>query len=129
MKLGYMILYVENVLETVDFYEHALGLKRLFVHESNGYAEMDTGSTKLAFTSLELAKESGLDFGQLKRLSSPGPFEIALVTENVENAFAKAVKNGAQELKKPMEKPWGQIVGYVKDPNGNLIEICSPMHD
>lgn len=27
----------------------------------------------------------------------------------------------------PFEKPWGQTVGYVRDINGVLIELCSPM--
>ncbi len=127
MKYGYSILYVDDVLKTVDFYENALGLKKRFVHESNAYAEMETGSTRLAFTAKSLAKENGLDFGQLGTFSSPPPFEIALVTDDVESAFKKAIANGASELKKPVQKPWGQLVGYVRDCNGFLVEICSPL--
>ena len=127
MKFGYTILYVDDVLKTVDFYEKALGLKRRFVHESNAYAEMETGQTRLAFTSKELAKTNGLDFGQLGKSTTPPPFEIALVTDQVESVFKKAVSNGAAELKKPVQKPWGQLVGYVKDCNGFLVEICSPL--
>lgn len=127
MKYGYSILYVEDVLKTVDFYEKAFGLKRGFVHESNGYAEMETGATKLAFTSKELARTNGLDFGQLGSMSTPPAFEIALVSDDVEAAFLKAVDNGSENLKSPIQKPWGQVVGYVKDCNGYLVEICSPM--
>jgi lactoylglutathione lyase len=127
MKYGYTILYVDDVLKTVDFYERALGLKRLFVHESNSYAEMKTGETRLAFASKEVAKSNGLDFGQLGKPQSTPPFEIALVTDKVDEAFKAALKNGAKELKKPLEKPWGQRVAYVKDCNGFLIEICSPL--
>lgn len=127
MKYGYTILYVDDVLTTVDFYEKAFGLKTRFVHDSNAYAEMETGQTRLAFTSKALAKENGLDFGQLGKSPSPAPFEIALVTDQVEDAFKKALENGASELKKPVEKPWGQLVGYVKDCNGFLVEICSPL--
>ena len=35
MRLGYIILYVEDVLKTVDFYENAFSLKRKMVHESH----------------------------------------------------------------------------------------------
>lgn len=49
------------------------------------------------------------------------------MTERVEEAFKKAVANGAFELKTPVQKPWGQLVGYVKDCNGFLVEICSPL--
>lgn len=125
MRFGYTIVYVEDVLKTVEFYERALGLKRLFVHESMAYAEMETGQTKLAFASFELAKRNGFEFE--KATSSPAPYEIALVSDQVETDFANAVANGAKELKKPIRKPWGQLVGYVRDPNGVIVEICSPI--
>ncbi len=127
MKYGYTILYVDNVQKTAQFYEQAFGLKIRFIHESQAYAEMETGQTRLAFTSKALAKESGLDFGQLGAASAPAPFEIAFVTSIVEETFKRAVENGAVELQKPAQKPWGQLVGYVKDCNGFLVEICSPL--
>jgi lactoylglutathione lyase len=34
---------------------------------------------------------------------------------------------GASAVKSPETKPWGQIVGYVRDPNGFLVEICSEL--
>ncbi|MDR6126390.1 catechol 2,3-dioxygenase-like lactoylglutathione lyase family enzyme [Sphingomonas sp. SORGH_AS438] len=49
MKLGYTSIYVADVLAMIDFYERAFGLKRRFVHESNLYAELNTGETVLAF--------------------------------------------------------------------------------
>lgn len=127
MKFGYTILYVDDVPKTVLFYETAFGLKKLFIHESNAYAEMETGTTRLAFAAKSLARENGLDFGQLGSLSSPPPIELALVTEDVETSFRTAVAHGASELKKPIQKPWGQLVGYLRDCNGFLVEICSPM--
>ncbi|MFO0110274.1 MAG: VOC family protein, partial [Alphaproteobacteria bacterium] len=33
----------------------------------------------------------------------------------------------AAPLKKPEQKPWGQTVAYVRDLNGFLVEICSPV--
>jgi lactoylglutathione lyase len=48
------------------------------------------------------------------------------VTEDVAGAFAVAVKAGADPVAKPKQKPWGQLVAYVRDPNGFLVEICSP---
>jgi predicted enzyme related to lactoylglutathione lyase len=48
LKLGYTIIYVSDVLATVEFFEKAFGLKRRILHES-GYGELETGSTALAF--------------------------------------------------------------------------------
>ena len=110
----------------MTFYEKAFGLKRRFIHES-GYGELETGDTKLAFANLELAKSNGVKFQSLPVDGAAPAFEIAFVTEDVEGAFKKAVSEGAVEVKKPIKKPWGQLVGYVRDLNGFLIEICSPV--
>jgi len=54
-------------------------------------------------------------------------FEIAFSSDDIARDFYKALQNGAKELKKPEEKPWGQTVSYVQDIYGTNIEICSPM--
>jgi lactoylglutathione lyase len=126
MKFGYTILYVRDVEKTVAFYESAFGLKRKFVHES-GYGEMETGETKLAFASVDLATSNGVSFVQ-PNPDGPSPaVEIALVTDDVVEAFAVAVTSGAVPVVQPKQKPWGQLVAYVRDLNGFLIEICSPI--
>lgn len=126
MKFGYTILYVKDVEKTVAFYEAAFRLKRKFVHES-GYGEMDTGETKLAFASVELAKSNGVFFIDAKPEGPAPAVEVAFVTQDVAEAFAAAVKAGAVPVAQPKQKPWGQVVGYVRDLNGFLVEICSPI--
>ncbi len=127
MKFSYTIIYVKNVPETIDFYQKAFKLKLGFIHDSQQYAELDTGNTKLAFASEELAKSNGVDF-ELNTTEKLSPcFEIALTSEDVENDFDFACQHGATVIKKPTKKPWGQLVGYVKDVNGIIIEICSPV--
>lgn len=128
MKLGYTIVYVADVLGTVDFYERAFGLKRRFVHESNLYAEMETGETLLAFAGEPVAEMNGLAVRPNRKTDVAAGFEIAFVTNEPNEAYARAVEAGASAMKAPAEKPWGQIVGYVRDLNGCLIEICSPMN-
>lgn len=124
MKFGYTIIYTRDVEASVSFFEKAFGLQRRFVHES-GYGELETGSTALAFASHELGK-GNLPDGYIKvNEAKPVGVEIALVTEDVEAAYAKAVDAGAVSIKAPMAKPWGQIVAYVRCPDGTLVEICS----
>jgi catechol 2,3-dioxygenase-like lactoylglutathione lyase family enzyme len=127
MKFGYTIIYVPDVLASVEFFEKAFGMKRRFVHES-GYGEMETGTTALAFATHELGS-SNLPKGYVKASSSDVPLgmEVALVTENVAAAHAKAIAAGAFSVKEPIVKPWGQTVSYVRCPDGTLVEICSPV--
>jgi uncharacterized glyoxalase superfamily protein PhnB len=82
----------------------------------------------LAFTSTELAK-SNLPEGFQENDSShlPAGIEIAFTTDDVPAVFTHAVKTGAIEVTKPQIKPWGQQVAYVKDLDGVLVEIASPL--
>ncbi len=124
MHLGYIIIYVVDVPATVSFYEKAFGLKRRFIHESNQYAELETGQTILAFANENFVKASH-QFRPNRQNEQAAGAEIVFVVENVEEQFKRAVDSGAIELVKPAQKPWGQIVSYVRDNNGFVVEICN----
>src|SRR3954451_22913451 len=74
VRFGYTIVYVRDVAASVEFYEKAFGLERRLLHESGQYAELETGSTALAFASHELAVESAGDLAQ----KEPAGFEVCL---------------------------------------------------
>lgn len=126
MKLGYTLFYVDDVLKSMDFYEEAFGLTKGFAHQEQ-YGEMVTGETKLGFVSHETASSHGFEYVKSKISEKPSAFEVGFVTQDVEGAFAKAVAAGATPVSVPKSKPWGQVVSYVRDCNGFLVEICSPM--
>lgn len=125
MKLGYTILYVADVRKSLAFYAAAFGLETRFLHPSGDFGELETGGTALAFSSRELIRSLGKN-PQPARPEAPC-FEIALTTDDVEAALARAVAAGAT-LKQPAERmPWGQTVAYVADIDGFLVELCTPM--
>lgn len=123
MKFGYTIVYVDDVAATIAFYEQAFGQTRAMV-AGDEYGELATGATRLGFA----AK---------KMLHGPGQFaspegaalgvEIAFTTDTVQKAYDTALAAGAKAVSKPEQKPWGQIVAYVRDNNGFLVELCTPM--
>lgn len=128
MKLGYTIIYVPQVEESLAFFETAFGFSRRFLHESGDYGELETGETTLAFASYELGRMNfpgGIIGGS--ESSKPLGFELALVTTDVSGSHAKALATGATEIMTPELKPWGQTVSYVRCPDGTLVEICSPI--
>ncbi|MGL4324560.1 MAG: VOC family protein [Beijerinckiaceae bacterium] len=125
MKLKYTILYVADVRATVAFYERAFGLGVTMLHEAGDFAMMGTGETALSFCSHGLLRQLGKD---------PAPadparpvFEIAFETDDVAGSLARAVQAGATLITPVREEPWGQTISYVADPDGFLIEICSPV--
>jgi lactoylglutathione lyase len=127
MKLGYVIIYVPDVPAAVVFYERAFGLTRRFVHEGQQYAEMETGLTALAFVDEAFVGTFLPAFARNRSGGVPAGVEVALVSDDVETAYKTALAAGAAAQLAPMKKPWGQTVSYVRDLNGVLVEICSPM--
>jgi lactoylglutathione lyase len=128
MRFAYTIAYVRDVPRSVAFYEQAFGLKRRFVDESGQYAEMETGETTLAFASNELGASNLPGGFRRNDLSEPpAGVEIAFITEDVNATFRSVLEAGATRVAEPKTKPWGQIVAYVRDPDGVLVEIGSQM--
>jgi len=131
MKFGYTIIYVEDVLKILAFYEDAFGFERGMVVEEEGivyYAELKSGETTIGFASYEMGKMNFDDkYEKITRKGNPVGLELVFVDVDVEASTNKAVKAGAKLIAKPTEKPWGQTVSYVRAIEGTLIEICSPM--
>jgi lactoylglutathione lyase len=125
MKLGYVILYVPNVRKTVSFYKDAFGLEARVVVEGEQFAELKTGGTALAFAEEIMVETMTGAFHRNRPANVPAGAEIALVVEDVVSAFQKALDAGAYAVAPPKEKPWGQIVAYVRDLNGFLVELCT----
>jgi lactoylglutathione lyase len=126
MQLGYVILIVPDVAATMAFYENAFGLKRRFLDDTKKYGELETGQTRLGFVAEELARETIADKPGGKGAVAAMNY-VAFTTENVDAGHTQAVAAGAIEVKVPEKKPWGQLVSYVRDNNGCLVEICSPL--
>jgi len=126
MKFKYTILYVKSVPETLNFYEKAFGFKIKFLHEAGDYGELDTGDTSLAFSSLKLMSDLNKNPGTAN--SSNPVFEIAFETDDVKKCLVKAIESGAKLVQDTKVEPWGQTTSYISDPNGFLVEICTPVN-
>jgi lactoylglutathione lyase len=130
VSLGYVILYVKDVSASLAFYEAAFGLARRFFNDDGGkaYGELETGATRLGFASFELVKAHSKREELVASLGkAPLGGEIALVTSDVAGLFARAVQAGATAISEPAEKPWGQVVAYVQDKDGHIVELCTAM--
>lgn len=128
MKYAYTIFYVESVVETIEFYQKAFGFKRKFISPDADYGELISGETTISFASIELGNSNfKKGFKKIPNANKPFGVELAFTSENIEVDFKQAINSGAIEFEPLKQKPWGQIVGYVRDNNGFLIEICTPI--
>ena len=129
IKFAYTILYVNDVEKSIIFYEKAFGFTRKFLTPENDYGELLVGETTWSFASKTLA-HSNLKDGFVESNLNDKPFgiEIGFTSDNVEETVKIAIKAGGTLLENPKTKPWGQIVAYIRDIDGFLVEICSPMN-
>ncbi len=106
MQFGHTIVYVNDVLKTIDFYQTVFSLQLKFLHENHQYAEMQTGATTLAFASESLANNNGLQFRPNRLSKTPTGFEISFVAEEVELAFEQCSQERAKQVALPEKKLW-----------------------
>lgn len=126
MKFAYTLLYVQSTRAAADFYHKAFGFEIGYVGKADMYIEMVTGGTKLGFVDAAFVAK-GMSFNQITP-SQPAPgMEIAFATDDVQKAYDAALAHGATAVCEPTQKPWGQTVAHVRDLDGFLVELCTPM--
>ena len=126
MRLDGFGLLVEDMGKMIRFYRDVLGFEiKEEENTSNVYFVKD-GTLFLLYGRKDFEKMTSRRYEYIKGLN--GHFEIALYVdtfEEVDEAYKKAVENGATSVLEPELEPWGQRTCYIADPEGNLIEIGS----
>jgi len=124
MQFGGTVLYVDDVLASVAFYQRAFGLLVRFSDDSLGYTELETGGPPLALASHSLGAMLMAD--GYARAAAPAGVEIAFLTSNVPESFGRALAAGASPLAAPKRMPWGPEVAYLRAPDGTMIGLSEP---
>jgi lactoylglutathione lyase len=58
----------------------------------------------------------------------PGPrHELFIYVSDVDTAVGGVAAAGGSVLKEPADMPWGERVGYVADPEGNVVSLAAPV--
>ena len=126
MRLDGFGLFVEDMGRMIRFYRDVLGFEIKEAEDtSNVYLKKDD-TLFLLYGRKDFEKMTSRRYDYIKGFN--GHFEIALYVDTfdeVDAAFARAVKNGAVPILDPELEPWGQRTCYIADPEGNLIEIGS----
>ncbi|MBN3922336.1 VOC family protein [Nostoc sp. NMS4] len=128
MKFGYTVIWVDDVVKTVEFYEKAFGLVRRTLQDKGQsiWAEIETGNTTLAFSSTsEAQKLFPGGFHANDATQPPALIQISFITPDVGGAYMRAIGAGAKALDAPKAQAGGQTIARVRDLNGVLVSLVS----
>jgi len=117
--LAQVRLLVSDMSASYRFYRDALGLPTSW-DENPSYAAFDVGSESA------LAIFPRAEMGEAVELRSGSGDGAALVlaVESVDDAVAR-LRGVGVEMSDPIDRPdWGIRVAHLRDPDGNLIELC-----
>jgi uncharacterized glyoxalase superfamily protein PhnB len=127
MNRALPMLYVEDVLATVAFYERAFGGILDHAQEDGSYAEIRVGDLMVGLVdAADARRHLPVPFIPTASHEPPQAFELYLEVSDADRAVAQATEAGATLLAPLVDKPWGRRVAYVRDSNGVVVELSSP---
>lgn len=129
MNLTHVRLLVTDYDACFRFYRDVIGLEVTWGAEGEGYADFKAGEgSTLALFQREAQAEavgtSGLP------ASPPGQDRVALIfaVEDMNATVGKLKQHGVTLVTEPQDRPdWGIRTAHLRDPDGTLIELISPL--
>jgi catechol 2,3-dioxygenase-like lactoylglutathione lyase family enzyme len=124
-KLTFVRLLVDDYAGCFRYYRDVMGFPATFGEEEGGYADFDAG----ADVSLALfVRQHQTDHVGAPAEASGDKVAIIFEIEDVDAAIDELRGRGAPVSAEPADRAdWGIRVRYVRDPDGNLIELNSPL--
>jgi uncharacterized protein len=120
-----LVLACDDVARSKAFYGDVFGWR--VVVDLPVYVEMEvpTGLRVGLYTREEFSRNTG-------EPSAPTPTrgttasELYLRVGDVDAALARLVASGARLLSPAQRRNWGDVAGYVADPDGNVVAVSRP---
>jgi lactoylglutathione lyase len=109
------ILEVSDVPRSLRFYTELLGFRVTF--------SFDGDDGQPVFASLELEDGTKLAIGGPKEQVESGSVAIWLYADDVDAEVAELQRAGVDVIAEPADRPWGERVASVSDPDGYTIHI------
>ena len=119
--IDHIVLTVQDIDTSVDFYESVLGMTEEVFGE--GRVALKFGNQKINL------HQFGNEFDPKAMVPKPGSEDLCFVTESrLEEAMEHVQGSGVEILEGPVQRTGavGPMVSfYFRDPDGNLIEVAS----
>jgi catechol 2,3-dioxygenase-like lactoylglutathione lyase family enzyme len=120
-RFDHVVLTVASIDATVDFYTRVLGMTA--VTFGDGRTALRFGDSKINL------HQAGHEFEPKARHSAPGSMDLCLIVDDpIEDVLAELAAAGVAVEEGPVARTGatGKIVScYLRDPDGNLIELSN----
>ncbi|MEV7394431.1 MULTISPECIES: VOC family protein [unclassified Streptomyces] len=120
-RLDHLVLTVQDITATVDFYTSVLGMEEVSFRA--GRRALRFGSSKINL------HQAGQEFEPKAARPTPGSADLCfIVDQEIGEIAAELTAHGVTIEEGPVERTGatGPIISlYVRDPDGNLIELSN----
>ena len=120
-RLDHLVLTVKDIAVTSVFYQTALGIKTVTFAENRTVLVFNTGKINL--------HEAGNEFKPAALRPTPGSADFCFITKTPVAAVAEKLRSlSIPVIEGPVKKTgaFGPLLSiYLRDPDGNLIEISN----
>ena len=126
MRLDGFGLFVSDMGKMIRFYRDVLGFEIKENEDTENVYLVKDGTLFLLYGRKDFEKMTSREYEYVRGIN--GHFELALYVDTfdeVDEAYKHIVESGGTGVMKPTTEPWGQRTCYIRDPEGNLIEIGS----
>ncbi|WP_282638653.1 VOC family protein [Sphingobacterium thalpophilum] len=122
MKLTSLRIITQDIKQSVQFYENAMGLTAQWYTED--FAELSTSSITLAIGS---TRTMTLFSENLTAFTGSKSSIIEFIVDNVDDEYERIKGITSEIVQKPTTMPWGNRSLLFCDPDGNLINFFTPV--
>jgi catechol 2,3-dioxygenase-like lactoylglutathione lyase family enzyme len=128
MDLTDVRLLVQDIPRSLEFYRDVLGLHVSLEVPEGVYAELEAGGVHVSLYRRDLMSTV---VPSLQGTSSGDPFLLNMRVDDTDATYEQLRSLGVVFETEPHDQEaWGIRVAHFRDPDGNLIEIYSPIdHD
>jgi lactoylglutathione lyase len=124
MELTDVRLLVHDFRGCLEFYRDVLGLN-VRMEVPDVYAELEAGGVHVSLYPHDLMRKA---VPSLQGAESSDRFLLNLRVDDTDASYRQLRERGVAFMTEPHDKEeWGIRVAHFRDPDGNLIEIYSPI--
>lgn len=129
LKLDNVRLLVTRFDETYAFYRDVLGLKATWGKPGENYASFSfPGGAQIAIFRRALMADAVGTSTKASTRTEQDTAALVLAADDVDALYARLKGLGVECAGAPTDQPaWGIRAAHFRDPDGNLIEVFSPL--